>query len=105
MALTPEGRVKAAIKKFLTGIGAWYCMPATGGYGASGVPDFLVCKPVFVTADMVGTIMGEFVAIEAKAAGQRKNTTPMQDMQIAGIHKAGGRAIVCDDVMQLEEFL
>ena len=105
MAQTPEGKVKAAIKKFLASIGAWYCMPATGGYGSSGVPDFIVCRPVFVTQSMVGTLMGEFIGIEAKAPGKKSNTTALQDMQIVGIHKAGGRAFVCDDISLLERYL
>jgi Holliday junction resolvase len=90
VAQTPEGKVKAAVKKYLTSIGAWFCMPATGGYGTSGVPDIVACW------------RGQFFAIETKAPGKRKNTTDLQDRQIMGIHKAGGSAIVVDDVSQLE---
>ena len=89
MAQTPEGKVKSAVKKFLTGLGAWYCMPATGGYGTSGVPDFVVCYA------------GEFVAIETKAPGKLRNVSELQHRQIEAIHKAGGRAVVVDDVSQL----
>jgi len=76
-------------------------MPATGGYGSSGTPDFLVCRPVVVTLDMVGQVMGEFIGIETKAPGKRNNTTALQDQQIEGIIAAGGRAVVIDDVSQL----
>jgi hypothetical protein len=91
VAQTPEGKVKAAVKKFLTSIGAWYCMPATGGYGMSGVPDFIVCW------------RGAFFAIETKAPGKKWNVSELQHRQIAGIHQAGGRAVVVDDVSQLVE--
>ncbi len=88
--MTPEGRVKRDVKKYLTNIGAWFCMPATGGYGSSGVPDFLVCWH------------GRFFGIETKAPGKRGNTTDLQDRQIMAIHKSGGAAVVVDDVSQLE---
>lgn len=99
---TPEGKVKAAVKRWLADKGWWYCMPATGGYGSSGVPDILGCRPVVVTPEMVGSTMGAFFAIETKAKGKRTNTTSLQDRQIMGIHQAGGAAVVIDDVAQLE---
>ena len=40
--MTPEAKVKEKVKKALKNMGAYYAMPATGGYGSSGVPDFLV---------------------------------------------------------------
>lgn len=86
---TPEGKVKAAVKKFLTSIGAWYCMPATGGYGVSGVPDFIACY------------RGVFIAIETKALGKKYNVSELQHRQIEAIHQAGGRAVVIDDVSVL----
>jgi hypothetical protein len=89
--MTPEGAVKRDIKRFLVDIGAWYCMPMGTGFGKSGVPDFLVCWK------------GKFYAIEAKAPGKKHNTTTMQDREIVGIHKAGGVALVCDDVSSLVE--
>jgi len=89
MAQTPEGRVKADVKKFLKERGAWFCMPMGTGFGNSGVPDFVTCYN------------GRFIAIETKAPGKRGNTTVMQDNQIMGIHAAGGVAVVVDDVRQL----
>jgi len=89
MAATPEGRVKAKVKIYLNDIGAyWYC-PVSNGMGRVGVPDFIVCWN------------GQFVGVETKAPGKRANTTPNQDREIAGIRKAGGVAIVVDDVSQL----
>ena len=43
-----------------------------------------------------------FLAIETKAPGKRANTTELQDRQIMAIHKAGGSAVVIDDVRQLD---
>lgn len=101
MATTPEGKVKAAVKLLLKRLGIWYCMPIGTGWGNAGVPDFVCCRPVVVTPDMVGQVMGQFLAIETKAPGKRLNTTHMQDTQIVAIHKAGGSAVVVDDVQQL----
>ncbi|HRH18668.1 MAG TPA: hypothetical protein PLS22_14555 [Aquabacterium sp.] len=90
MARTPEGAVKAAVKARLKELGVWWCMPVTGGFGNSGVPDFICCHE------------GRFLAIETKAPGKRANTTELQDRQIMAIHKAGGSAVVIDDVRQLD---
>ena len=91
MARTPEVVVKEKIKAWFKARGIWYCQPIGTGFGASGVPDFVACWN------------GKFLAVEAKAPGKRGNTTVMQDNQIMGIHKAGGIAIVVDDVSQLDE--
>lgn len=93
MATTPEGRVKAHIKRVLKAHGVWFTMPPANGFGKSGVPDFLCC------------VRGQFLAVEAKAPGKAGNTTFMQDTQIAGIHAAGGRAVVVDDAAQVESIL
>lgn len=90
MARTPEGKVKDDIKKWLRDRGIWFYMPVQNGMGVTGIPDFVCC------------MAGKFVAIEAKAPGKRANTSANQDHQIAAIHKAGGAAIVVDDVAQLD---
>lgn len=91
MATTPEGKVKAKVKEWLKARGIWYCMPIGTGMGSGGVPDFVCCWA------------GRFLAIETKAPGKRKNTTVLQDRQIAAIHAALGSAYVIDDVAQLDE--
>jgi Holliday junction resolvase len=53
--LTPEGRVKKQLRAVLDELGVYYFMPATGGYGRSGVPD------------IVGCARHQFFAIECKA--------------------------------------
>ena len=91
MAQTPEGRVKADIRKWMQARNIWFCMPMGTGYGTSGVPDFVCCWG------------GKFLAIEAKAPGKRTNTSALQDRQIEAIHKARGAVLVVDDVSQLDE--
>jgi Holliday junction resolvase len=81
--MTPEAKVKAKVKKILTDLGAYYAMPATGGYGSSGVPDFLICHH------------GKFVAIECKANGNKP--TALQLKHLDDIRKAGGIALLIDE--------
>lgn len=93
MAMTPEGRVKADVKKWLAKHmpGSWTYMPMSNGMGRVGCPDFLVCY------------QGRFYAIETKAPGKRANTTPNQDREIAALRTAGAKVVVIDDVSQLQE--
>jgi hypothetical protein len=93
MALTPEGKVKAAVKKFLADHNIWYFMPMQNGMGVVGVPDLICCWD------------GMFLAIETKAPGKRKNVTANQERVMTEIQSHGGSAIVVDDVQQLKEFL
>ena len=90
--MTPEGKVKAKVKKYLTEMGCYYAMPATGGYGLSGTPDFLVCY------------RGAFAAIECKAG--KNKPTALQEAAMQRIRDAGGLALVIDEtnVDQLKEF-
>jgi Holliday junction resolvase len=85
---TPEGKVKADLKKILDGLGAYYFFPATGGYGRSGVPD------------VVGVVEGKFFAIECKAPG--KKPTALQIREMKNIRKAGGIAFVYDGILSPE---
>lgn len=80
---TPEKKVKTAILRILNKYNVWYCMPATGGYGRSGIPDFLCC------------FKGKFIAIEAKAKGN--NTTPLQERELLAIEAAGGIALLVNE--------
>jgi Holliday junction resolvase len=81
--VTPEGKVKAKVKKYLTEMGCYYAMPATGGYGLSGTPDFLICY------------RGMFVAIECKANGNKP--TALQEAALQRIRDAKGMALVIDE--------
>jgi len=80
---TPEKKVKEAIKRVLKKYKVYYFMPATGGYGRSGVPDFICCAN------------GLFLAIEAKAGGN--GVTALQAKEIASIHHAGGFALIVNE--------
>ncbi len=92
MATTPEGTVKAAVKKWLTARGAYWYMVVPHGYSRAGVPDF------------IASIDGRFIGIETKAPGKRNNTTPLQDRELKAIKKSGGIALVIDDVRQLDQY-
>ncbi len=81
--MTPESKVKAKVKKILLDLGAYYSMPVTGGYGNSGVPDYLVCHN------------GRFYGIECKANGGKP--TALQLKHLDDIRKAGGVALVIDE--------
>ena len=93
MATTPEGKVKAAVKKLLDNYGAYYFMPATGGFGKSGVPD------------IVGCYKGEFFAVECKAGNNKP--TALQEKQMNKIKTADGIALVIneDNLEELELWL
>ena len=89
---TPEGAVKAEIKKVLTlwGDDLYYCMPVQTGYGARTL-DFLIC------------FRGRFIAVEAKRPG--KGPTKLQAHIIEQIRKAGGSAICADNASDLHVLL
>jgi hypothetical protein len=91
--LTPERKVKDKVKKVLKELGAYYAMPATGGYGSSGVPDFLVCY------------RGRFFGLECKANGGK--TTALQEKNLEDIRKNDGVAFVVNEhnVGNLRELL
>lgn len=75
---SPEGHEKAAIKKYLDGIGAWYFCPYMAGFGKSGVPDIIAC------------IAGKFYSFEVKREG--KEPTVIQNKRMLEIRQSGGRA-------------
>lgn len=91
--MTPEAKVKAAVRKLLTEHGAYYAMPIGSGYGNSGVPDFLVC------------VRGRFLAVECKAG--KGKTTALQDKHLQNIRAAGGHALVINEhnMHELQEVL
>lgn len=80
MAMTPEAKVKKQIKAILDARGAVYCMPVSGGYGKSGVSDFIVCY------------YGQFISIEAKAG--KGKITALQGRWLGQVKSMGGCAVV-----------
>jgi hypothetical protein len=89
--MTPEGKVKAEIKKVLAEYECWYFMPAMNGYGRSGIPDF------------VGCYKGTFFAIEAKSANGK--LTPNQEREIAAMLATGGRVVVARSAEAVREMM
>jgi hypothetical protein len=86
--VTPEGRVKNAVKKELDVYPDHYReMPVPGGFGKSGL-DFTIC------------FFGRFIAIETKKEGGKP--TPRQEERIREIEKAGGLAWVITSVAEAE---
>ena len=81
--MTPEAKVKKKVKDVLKELGAYYTMPVTGGYGNSGVPDFIIC------------IAGLFYGIECKANGGKPTALQLKHMD--DIRKAGGIALIVDE--------
>ena len=86
---TPEKKVKDKVKKILTEHGVYYFMPATGGFGKSGVPDIVAC------------VQGVFYGIECKAG--KGKPTALQEKNLMEIMKQGGVAILINE-NGLEEF-
>jgi len=96
MAMTPEAKVKAKVKKVLDNYGAYYFMPIGGPYSRAGVPD------------IVGSFGGKFFAIECKAGNGKP--TALQLKEMIAINDSGARAIVVnennlDDVSKMLESL
>lgn len=103
--MTPEGRVKRDIERYLKSLGfwkagtkrpegdvnGWYYMPTQNGLGVHGIPDF-ICS-----------WRGAFLAIEAKAPGGYP--TENQKDRMFEIEESGGITILCDDVRQLHSLL
>ena len=83
MAQTPEGAVKAAVRKVLAAEGVYYFSPAANGFGRAGIPDIICC------------VQGFFLAIEIKAG--KGETTALQDREIAAINSNGGIAFVVNE--------
>ena len=88
-----EKKVKEKVKKILKKLDCYYCMPATGGYGASGVPD------------IIGCFKGRFLAIECKSDGNKP--TELQKKHLSDISKAKGQALVIDEtnIDMLESYI
>lgn len=101
--MTPEGKVKAQVKKFLNERNIWSFMPVQNGMGVVGIPDIICCVPVTITQDMVGKTIGGFMAIETKAPGKKYNTSPNQKRNLKAIADHYGVAVVADCVKDVED--
>lgn len=81
--MTPEAKVKKQVVAVLKQHGVYYFYPVTGGFGASGVPDFVCCA------------YGFFFAIECKAG--KNKPTALQQANIERILAAKGVAVVVNE--------
>lgn len=81
--MTPEGKVKAAIRATLRRYepDVWTYMPVPGGYGRTAL-------------DYIGACCGMAFSIEAKRKGARP--TPRQEMVIDQMERADMRVFVID---------
>jgi hypothetical protein len=91
--MTPEGKVKDKVKKILKELKAYYIMPATGGYGISGAPDFVVCYD------------GMFFGIECKAGDNQP--TALQLKHLSDIRDAGGKSFIINEsnIQELKDLI
>ena len=79
-SMTPEAKVKNAVKKVLATSQAYFFSPFGGGMGRAGIPDIIACKN------------GHFIGIECKAG--RGKTTALQERELHAITGAGGTALI-----------
>jgi hypothetical protein len=79
--MTPEGKIKEKVKKFLRENNVYFFMPVQSGYGQRTL-DFLCC------------FKGRFIAIETKREG--KMLTGQQKLIAEDIEAAGGDVLVVD---------
>lgn len=80
---TPEAKVKAKVKALLAKYKVYYFMPATHGYGSSGVPDIVAC------------MQGKFIGIETKANGGVPTALQMKNLMSIVDNK--GISIIIDE--------
>jgi hypothetical protein len=89
--MTPEGRVKAMVKKYLATLSYLYQhWPVQNGMGAP-------------TLDCIGSHMGRYFAIETKAPG--KKMTPRQETTARSIRASGGQVFVIDGAESMAPFI
>lgn len=92
MAMTPEGKVKKAVREYLKAKNVWYFQSVSNGMGRVGIPDFVCCWN------------GRFITVETKAPGKLNATTANQDRVMEEIRDHGGATVVVDNVEQLDLF-
>jgi hypothetical protein len=81
--MTPEGKVKEAVKSHMRSVAAYKHMPVQNGMGEPAL-DFHVCKD------------GYYAAVETKAGG--KKPTPRQIETMRRVHKSGGSVFLIDSI-------
>lgn len=79
-----EKNIENKIKSYLKSKGAYYVKYFGNSFSQVGVPDLLVCYK------------GRFIGIECK--NEKGKTSPLQDVNIQQIKKAGGISFVARSV-------
>lgn len=93
--MTPEGRTKAEVKRVLKCYrNVHYIMPVMGGYGVTGIHDFIIC------------VAGKFLSVECKAT-EHEAPTALQNHFAEQVINAGGTTLVihAGNVHVLEAYL
>lgn len=85
--MTPEGRVKARVKRLLKKHNCYFFMPVQMGYGAPTL-DFLVCH------------RGKFIGIETKATS-KQDMTKRQAVVAEEMRDAGAQVFLVNDTDSL----
>ena len=88
-----EKQVKLQVKKILDKYRVWYFMPMGGGYGKSGIPDF------------VGCVNGRFIAIETKANGNKPTALQVKQLREIAEHKGVSIVINENNLQELDDLL
>ena len=86
-----EKNIENKIKMYLKSIGAYYVKYFGNSFSQVGVPDLLVCYK------------GKFIGIEVK--NEKGKTSPLQDVNIENIRKAGGISFVARSVEDVREII
>ena len=110
----PETTLQNEIRMALSKVGVTNWRNNTGAlrdkdgrlvrYGlCTGSSDIIGIKPVKITEDMVGQVIGQFVAIEVKTPG--KHPTEAQKKFLKAVRRAGGVGEVIRRVGEVEELV
>lgn len=89
--MTPEGRIKTEIRKWLTAKQIFWSSIQNGPGAKPGDPDLIIC------------FQGSFIGVEVKAPGGVQS--PLQKVREKEINASGGRYLIVHSLKELEEAL
>ena len=97
--MTPEAAVKKAVRKILETSGAYFFMPATHGFGGSGVFDIVACyKGHMMGIETKGTCKEAPTGLQSRNAAKAKAA----GCTVLLIHK-DNVAVVAETISAIEE--
>jgi len=88
-----EKTIENKIKAYLESNGFYYIKVHGSGFMPKGIPDIIAC------------VNGQFLGIEVKATGKKKQQSPYQKIHQKMIEKANGRYILVDTVKEVEDYI